>query len=109
MAGFHGPWKLDGFISKLDEWSPAVPLPDDVYADARHWITTRSDRPKGRAVLVDGEENVWQAPVTYLPDLNDGLQQVVCAYRIIEAEHRIVCELFAILTRPVDAEPEEDA
>jgi hypothetical protein len=47
--------------------------------------------------LVDGEENVWQAPAAYLPDLDSGLQRVVCAYRIIEAEHRIVCELFAVL------------
>jgi hypothetical protein len=56
--------------------------------------------------LVDGEENVWQAPVTYLPDLDSALQRMVCAYRIIEAEHRIVCELFSIL--PTSIDPEAD-
>ncbi|HEX5200112.1 MAG TPA: hypothetical protein VFW27_09245 [Actinoplanes sp.] len=106
MAEPYGPWRLDDFESKLHEWGPTVPLPGEVYAEVERWITTRADRPRGGAVLVDGEENVWQAPVTYLPDLDSALQRMVCAYRIIEAEHRIVCELFSIL--PTSIDPEAD-
>jgi hypothetical protein len=104
MAEPYGPWRLDDFESKLHEWGPTVPLPGEVYADIKRWITTRADRPRGNAFLVDGEENVWQAPVAYLPDVDSGLQRVVCAYRIIEAEHRIVCELFAALPTSIGAE-----
>jgi hypothetical protein len=101
MVDPYGPWRLDGFESKLHQWGPTVPLPGEMYADVKRWIATRRDRPRGGATLIDGEENAWQAGVTYLPDLDDGLQQVVCAYRIIEAEHRIVCELFAVLPTPI--------
>jgi hypothetical protein len=104
MAEPYGPWRLDDFESKLHEWGPTVPLPGEVYADIERWITTRADRARGDAVLVDGEENVWQAPVAYLPDLDSGLQRLVCAYRIIEAEHRIVCELFTVLPTSIGAE-----
>jgi hypothetical protein len=106
MAEPYGPWRLDDFEAKLHEWGSTVPLPGEMYADIRGWITTRADRPRGDAVLVDGEENVWQARVAYLPDLDSGLQRVVCAYRIIEAQHRIVCELFAVL--PASIGPEAD-
>ncbi|MFG1995702.1 hypothetical protein ACGFJ7_37585 [Actinoplanes sp. NPDC048988] len=104
MAEPYGPWRLDDFESKFDEWSLTVPLPGKVYADIERWITTRTDRPRGDAVLVDGEEDVWLAPVAYLPDLDSGLQRVVRAYRIIEVEHRIVCELFAVLPTSIGAE-----
>jgi len=104
MAEPYGPWRLDDFDSKLHEWGPSVPLPGEVYADIKRWITTRADRPRSNAFLVDGEENVWQAPVAHLPDLDSGLTRVVCAYRIIEAEHRIVCELFAVLHASIEAE-----
>lgn len=103
MAEPYGPWRLDDFEAKLHEWGPTVPLPGEVYADVKRWITTRADRPRGAAVLVDGAENVWQAPVAYLPDLDRGPQRVVCVYRIVEAEHRIVCELFTVLPAPTGA------
>jgi hypothetical protein len=101
MADPYGPWQLVDFESKLHEWHRTVPLPGEAYAEVKRWISTRGDRPRGGAELVDGEENVWQARVTHLPDLDGGLQQVVCAYRIVEAEHRIVCELFAVLPTSV--------
>lgn len=101
MADPYGPWQLVDFDAKLHEWGPTVPLPGEVYADVNRWIASRGDRPRGNAALIDGEENVWQARVTNLPDLDDGLHQVVCAYRIVEAEHRLVCELFAVRPTPV--------
>ncbi|AGL13671.1 hypothetical protein [Actinoplanes sp. N902-109] len=88
-------WRVEGFDDALQRWSAEERPRPEIMAQVSAWAPELQHLDvRVRARLVDGESNVWVlwVPGCYLPDIEDGLQGVQCYFRVVEQEHRVVCE-----------------
>lgn len=99
MADRPSRWQLDDFLEQLDAWAARESPADDLMLIVTIWIMTRGDDPYRGVSRASGFENLWFGPV---PDSDDGVGRVVtCSYWIHEAGHRVRCNSFATLGRPL--------
>lgn len=94
-------YQRDEFLERFDEWlSWEDPSPDDwIRRAVLSWILTRAESPYQGVTRASGFPNLWSGAV---PGTEHGAGQVVvCSYWIMETQHRVRCESFAILSLPV--------
>lgn len=92
-------WFLERFLEKLDQWVDLEAPPDHSRLAATAWIMTRLDDPYLGVRRAMGFENLWYGPVAGSQH-GSGLV-ATCSYWIFEREHRLRCDSFASLTRPL--------
>ncbi|ONH35677.1 hypothetical protein [Protofrankia sp. BMG5.30] len=93
------PWVLVNFVERLDLWIETESPSDDLRRLVTAWIFTRIDDPYQGVRREPGFANLWFGPI---PGSEHGEWAVVCcSYWIEEQAHRVVCDTFTTLTRPL--------
>jgi hypothetical protein len=93
-----GPWKLQDFEDRFDEWLAQETTHFDLRWTVLSWVFTRSEDPYQGARRADGFPNLWFAVI---PLTSHGGSSVVCRYWISESERSIRCDGFATLSEPI--------
>jgi hypothetical protein len=93
------PWKLEGFLLRLDAWAELESPTDDLRLLVTAWIMTRYDDPYQGVRREEGFPNLWFGVV---PNSDDGSGRVVvCSYWIEESSRVVRCDNFGTLNRPL--------
>lgn len=99
MPDSSRPWFLENFLERLDQWVELEGPPEQIRLAATAWIMTRLDDPYLGVRREPGFDNLWFGPIPETQH-GDGLV-AACSYWIFEREHRLRCDSFASLTRPL--------
>jgi hypothetical protein len=93
------PWKLEGFLERLDAWIELEKPPDDLCLLVTGWIMSRFEDPYLGVRREPGFPNLWFGAV---PKSDDGAGTVVaCSYWIEESTRTVRCDSFATLNLPL--------
>ncbi|MCK9921237.1 hypothetical protein MXD61_04850 [Frankia sp. AgPm24] len=92
------PWTLVNFVERLDLWIDVEAPSDELRRLVTSWIFTRTDDPYQGVRREAGFPNLWFGAI---PRSARGEQVVCCSYWIEDGAHRVVCDSFGTLNRPV--------
>jgi hypothetical protein len=93
------PWKLDGFLDRLDAWAERESPDADLRLHVTGWVMNRHTDPYQGARRERDFPNLWFGVV---PGSEDGQGNVVvCLYSVDELEHVVQCVSIATLSWPV--------
>lgn len=100
MVDPQGLWKLEQFPELLQLWRSSDPLPGELMDAIERWYSTREVNPRRGARRLSPEDNLWVAevPNVHFLDEGRGWQRVMCDYRILEEDHKVVCVEFGTVT-----------
>lgn len=94
-----GPWKLAGFLDRLDAWVERESPNDDLRLLVTAWVVNRHTDPYHGVRRESGFPNLWSGVV---PDSDDGQGNgVFCSYWIDETARVVKCNGIATLSWPV--------
>lgn len=93
------PWRLEGFLDRLDAWAEREAPSDDLRLVVTAWVMTRYDDPYKGVRREKGFPNLWFGAV---PNTDDhGSTVVACSYWIEESSRTVRCDSFATLGLPL--------
>ena len=92
-------WRLERFLTEFDLWAERELPTEDLRVVVMEWLLGRQDDPYRGVRREPGFDNLWFGAV---PDSDDGSGRVVvCSYWIVESQHLVRCNSFAILGLPL--------
>lgn len=95
------PWRLERFLSQLDEWAEREDPPEEVKRTVTRWIDTRFDDPYADAVRESGFPSLWYAVIP--GSIHGPHQVVVCSFWISESSRRVTCDQISSLSYPAQS------
>jgi hypothetical protein len=93
------PWKLEGFLDRLDAWAERESPEGDLQLIVTAWIMNRYEDPYQGMRREKGFENLWFGAVPNT--LHKSSAVVVCSYWIEESIRTVRCDSFATLNLPL--------
>ena len=102
MPDGRGLWTLLEFNERFDAWAARENPSPDLRFVVYQWIFSRMEDPYEGAKREPGFPNLWSVQVRGSATGRPGdIKVVLCSFWIHEADHKVECDNFSIVSYPV--------